>query len=465
MRVALASGLFAALASSLASIDTVGLDKTWNVKVLPSAVGVEALGLPPSVRSFPVTRGDERTYRCYVAPTEDPAGTRAAQPAPAASRAQQARFQLERHPTRLCVLKSLDFWSYELCVGEHVRQFHKEVVGSTDEGTAAREATTHEHKIGVYAERSESVTTGPTGSLLLHQVYAMGTGGRSTTVTYDCDGGSALKGAASTIAYEIVAVTEPEPLAYAVRVAVRDPALCALLPSPSRILAPLNHTCFEHVEGWWTYEICLGGSVRQYHNDGGAALQDTAIGTYDWRHGTGLALNAVGTSSALVQRYGGGSACDVRKGRPREAMLRFECVPSSSAGAGSSSSSGRGVGAPITVSLLSITESPTCEYTVTFGTALACEHPDAVPALSTTGAPATRPVYCVPEAEEGEEEEDVGEDPPPRAEERREGEGQGAPPAGPLSEAPARHDEQVQQVVMDADGRVEPTREGGDGGQ
>lgn len=405
------------LASAALAVATPDLIDTWNIQVLRNAYSLADIGISETSRSFPMTSATGQSYNCYVTPPH-------ATPEPtkpeneAEKRAQQARQQLERQG-RQCFLKTFDYWSYELCVGEQVRQFHKETVASTEKPSEVLDVNTREYVLGVYASHKDAVLPleGSGGGYVLQQTYNAGAEGRSVTVQYDCDAGAGAKG---TGLYEILSVQEPEPLQYVLLVAARDPALCALLPSPTRILAPLNHTCIEHVDGWWTYEICVGGTIRQYHNDNGKAVQESIIGAWDWAGGQRLESNALtgpGTAS-IVQKYNKGSGCDIRKGRPREAVLRFECSPGGApvatatvpAGGGSQTAAGaspaQSLPRTISLTLQGIKESPTCEYTITFATPLVCEHPDAAHTHKAVVAPAPRPVFCVPHGDdEGEEEE------------------------------------------------------------
>lgn len=33
------------------------------------------------------------------------------------------------------------------------------------------------------------------------------------------------------------------------------------------LLKPLQGTCTYRIQGWWTYEICFGKHIRQYHEE------------------------------------------------------------------------------------------------------------------------------------------------------------------------------------------------------
>jgi hypothetical protein len=238
-----------------------------------------------------------------------------------------------------------------------------------------------------------------TGSAYV-QRFAAGTEGRAAVVRYECE----PAGMAAGVALDIVSVTEAPPLTYTLVVGTRDASVCAAAPSLARLLAPLNNSCLEHVEGWWTYEVCLGMRVRQFHSEGGGrSVQDSVIGVYDWAAGEQLArgLPEGGEGApAIVQRYTHGTPCGIRDGVPREAVVRFECTPGA---AGSGSGGGEGGIVAHTISLVSIREAPSCVYTLTFGTSLACGHPDVSPARGAVASqlPPT-PIICLPLEGEGE---------------------------------------------------------------
>ena len=51
---------------------------------------------------------------------------------------------------------------------------------------------------------------------------------------------------------------------------------------PPGTAADLLHTiagqCFEFSEGWWTYELCVGMYIRQYHKEGDSVSQEYFLG-------------------------------------------------------------------------------------------------------------------------------------------------------------------------------------------
>ena len=65
---------------------------------------------------------------------------------------------------------------------------------------------------------------------------------------------------------QVVNVTEPLPRQYDVVVGTRHTGLCKRLSSASRLVGRLGaSTCIQVPRGWWTYEVCIGGEVSQFH--------------------------------------------------------------------------------------------------------------------------------------------------------------------------------------------------------
>lgn len=190
---------------------------------------------------------------------------------------------------------------------------------------------------------------------------------------------------------------------YSITVGTNDPSLCQSLPSIQRLLAPIHNVCLERVENWWTYELCIGNRLRQYHDENGKPVQESIIGIYDVEYGEKLQTVGVATAAAVLQHYHNGSPCDIRNGVPREAIVKYECMPNIG-NMGSTPANLNPVGGVIgegmhQLALLGIQEGPTCVYTFRIATALVCEYPDISPAKAVAvQAPPTN-VLCIPSEE------------------------------------------------------------------
>jgi hypothetical protein len=347
-----------------------------------------------------------------------------------AARARTAAALLAAEPGQRCVLRREGFWTVEVCAGLHVRQFHLggasgdtgggggsggggggaaaglAVGGPSTTASAAAQLTAADsarNLLGAHEAGADELVLSAAGSLALRQSFGGGDGGRRATVDFECE----PPGMAPGLEADLVSIREAPPLHYALVVGTRSAAVCEQLASVRRLLAPLNQTCFEHTEGWWTYEVCAGLRIRQYHAEAqtGRAVQESLIGVFDWRRGAHLQPAGVGTAAALAQHFHLGTPCDIRGGVPREATLRFECVPQPELAGG-----GGGGGVPVAgsaaaqqLTLISIREAPSCVYTVSLGAAAVCAHPDVSPNKAVVAQPPPTQIYCVSDEEMGGE--------------------------------------------------------------
>ncbi|KAI9330343.1 hypothetical protein DFJ73DRAFT_781911 [Zopfochytrium polystomum] len=90
----------------------------------------------------------------------------------------------------------------------------------------------------------------------------------------------------------------------------------------------------DSVHGWWTYEFCHGGQLRQYHplppvieRDFPHKKQDYILGTALPPGAASLGEYSVGgqTAKYLSQTWEGGTVCQVGDTGPREVEVRYFC--------------------------------------------------------------------------------------------------------------------------------------------
>ncbi|XP_056860770.1 protein OS-9 homolog [Raphanus sativus] len=168
------------------------------------------------------------------------------------------------------------------------------------------------------------------------------------------------------------------------------------LKTPDELLQPLDEKCLVRQEGWWSYEFCHLGSVRQLHiEDGTKIVQEFSLGKYD-AEATAAFNQNVSDVSTMKERYHShiytnGTTCDLT-GTPREVEVRFVC-------------------AETRAMVTSITELSTCKYALTVQCPTLCKHP-----LFQLEKPVSHTIHCnlIPleeEATRNEEERVVGESP------------------------------------------------------
>ncbi|XP_046884692.1 endoplasmic reticulum lectin 1 isoform X2 [Hypomesus transpacificus] len=149
-------------------------------------------------------------------------------------------------------------------------------------------------------------------------------------------------------------------------------------PSPSVLLEPLfkQSSCSYRIESYWTYEVCHGKHVRQYHEEketGQINIQEYFLGnmagTDDATEAEKMSelksesgkvptKNVEGQLMAFHRVWmGAGTPCLLRQGGPRSTSVLYVCHPEAKH------------------EILSIAEVTTCEYEVVVLTPLLCSHP------------------------------------------------------------------------------------------
>ncbi|XP_024368657.1 protein OS-9 homolog isoform X1 [Physcomitrium patens] len=138
--------------------------------------------------------------------------------------------------------------------------------------------------------------------------------------------------------------------------------------TPEDLLDVLKDKCFRRYEGWWIYELCYKGHLRQFHLHDKKIVQEFVLGTYDaeataalHENSPNISLQKDPRSQSAAQRYHAhvytnGTVCDLTN-QPRETEVRFVC-----------SETGRAL-------INSIKEAPTCKYTLVFDAPMLCKHP------------------------------------------------------------------------------------------
>jgi len=267
-----------------------------------------------------------------------------------------------------CFSKSLGYWTYEVCPFREVKQFHRE---NKDNSIS--------FNLGKYVPNSEKEYTDDTVETntqqqqqqnnkgfsdelltpLMSQSYQGGNADRKTIVRYACD--RTITGGA-----RVVSVEENPTHVYTILVATDK--MCDADDLVYSLLAPLHQNCLRKIGSWWTYEVCAGKRVRQYHRENGGTLIEHMLGIYDKatnvrnRRNPSTSKSNNGTESEndgfLTEIYTKGSVCDITQ-KPREATVLYRCSELEK----------------FTV-IESVVESAPCTYTINILTPLLCSHPD-----------------------------------------------------------------------------------------
>ncbi|KAL6466810.1 hypothetical protein MHYP_G00246140 [Metynnis hypsauchen] len=148
---------------------------------------------------------------------------------------------------------------------------------------------------------------------------------------------------------------------------------------PAVLLTPLfkQSSCSYRIESYWTYEVCHGKHVRQYHEEKEAGqklnIQEYYLGTMSKPtdplaeseagkvEDTGNEVPTKNVEGQLTPYYpvemGNGTPCLLKQNKPRSSSVLYVCHPEAKH------------------EILSIAEVTTCEYEVVVLTPLLCAHP------------------------------------------------------------------------------------------
>ncbi|CAL9688026.1 unnamed protein product [Knipowitschia caucasica] len=150
--------------------------------------------------------------------------------------------------------------------------------------------------------------------------------------------------------------------------------------SAGELLDPLfkRSTCSYRIESYWTYEVCHGKYVRQYHEEketGQVSVQEYFLGNMEQKSQSTEKVEETKSKTSdddtevptkniegqLTPYYsmdmGNGTPCSLNQNQPRSTSVLYVCHPEAKH------------------EILSVAEVMTCEYEVVVLTPLLCDHP------------------------------------------------------------------------------------------
>ena len=308
-----------------------------------------------------------------------------------------------------CFWLRAGYWTYQLCPFLNVSQFHLD--GNSDEIGAS-------FSLGTYAGKTLAVS--PAGLSAAAMMLAPATFTQEYGSSSGDDDGDVASGAKigdgrrSTVVYtcephhRFIKATESPKHVY--NFEFGTPLACANRSTHAGkiggILAPLYKQCIHKSEGWWTFEICHGRRVRQYHKEKDS-VKEFLVGTFD--DVANLALSKAGTvvqradvvkgahgpisAPAVSMKYTSGSLCDLGDGvtGPRSVTVRYWC-PSAVSGAHAGAVAKMGAVASVGA-ITNVVEEETCQYTIAVASQLVCKHPDIAEIVAVDITPSA--IQCV----------------------------------------------------------------------
>jgi len=280
-----------------------------------------------------------------------------------------------------CFNQRKEYWSYEVCQ-DSINQFHgsgRSPLFELGRFDGFVDESRPEHKKLVLDLGRKWP---PAGASYGYTVYLNGKDGRQTLVGWFC-----------STKDMIGKIDEPRTHRYYIEVywtklceydgvestpVVRDPSDLA------SYLSALDKNCIKANQGWWTYELCYGKRVRQYHEERTrnkkTSLVETKI-TVDYTLGKAkkpqkLSLQTFSGkkgSNYVEETYDQGTLCDITE-EPRMITVRYKCMIDSKV-----------------VTVKPPDEVSSCIYTMDVAVPALCEHPD----FKTHHKPASE-IVCYP---------------------------------------------------------------------
>ncbi|KAL8570966.1 hypothetical protein ACOMHN_037826 [Nucella lapillus] len=148
------------------------------------------------------------------------------------------------------------------------------------------------------------------------------------------------------------------------------------------LLRPLSQqSCLLKTKDWWTYEICYGKYVRQYHIEDGQIRGNVMYlghfqSDFDWKNETlreSRVRSKIASGRYHSQYYTNGSKCDLT-GKGRETEVRYLCEETEDD------------------YIVRVDEPETCAYVITVHTPRICSHPH----LKSPTPTQPIPIVCAP---------------------------------------------------------------------
>ncbi len=300
-----------------------------------------------------------------------------------------------------CVRSQLGYWTYEVCIGQSVNQFHAEggsVSVQYSLGTYAR---------SVNKKSSDGVSNAASNTVPILEIFNGGTNcdetgsGRNSIVGYVCGLGDLTLSDVKeheVCGYKMVVSSR----AFCSRPSSSNPATAsqtsgsgppaAAGPVTMRsIVNELGSGCYAHVDGWWTYQLCPGTVMKQYHATPAGSVDpasEYSLGTFN-ASASDQEPAAAKHRLPVVYReeYSQGTPCDIGSKQHRSTIVSYECDVDAAPTLVQVCSSCRALQlikfATILLDLIiQVREISPCVYTAIFRSASVCKHPAFKPAAA-----------------------------------------------------------------------------------
>uniref|UniRef100_A0AAQ4RSX3 Endoplasmic reticulum lectin n=1 Tax=Gasterosteus aculeatus aculeatus TaxID=481459 RepID=A0AAQ4RSX3_GASAC len=212
-----------------------------------------------------------------------------------------------------CSYRIESYWTYEVCHGKHIRQYH-------EEKETGQKISVQEYFLGNVAEKNG------------------GRGKDATRLTYVFD---LLQDETPPLREEAFSSThKPMTVGGQPQVTVGTTHISRLTDDQLIKEFLSGSYCLHGGVGWWKYEFCYGRHVHQYHEDREQGRNTVVVGNWDAAEHNEWAKKNVARSYQLKDDgapkvklvshfYGHGDVCDMT-GKPRQVIVKLKCKESES---------------------------------------------------------------------------------------------------------------------------------------
>ena len=253
-----------------------------------------------------------------------------------------------------CVRVQLGYWTYEVCIGKSVNQFHVE--GSS---------VSVVYSLGNYARSMFKKSSDTSSSAVpIMEIFSGGTNcdetgsGRNSIVGYVCGSGELTLSdvqehevcvclilqfvhAANIVLFEVCGYKmvvssrvfcsrpgSPGPAATS-QVSSVSPATTISSVTMRSIVNELGSSCYTLADGWWTYQLCPGIIMKQYHATPAGSVDpasEFSLGSFN-ASASDQEPAAARHRLPVVYReeYSQGTQCDIGSKQHRSTIVSYEC--------------------------------------------------------------------------------------------------------------------------------------------
>ncbi|XP_036118056.1 endoplasmic reticulum lectin 1 isoform X5 [Molossus molossus] len=233
-----------------------------------------------------------------------------------------------------CSYRIESYWTYEVCHGKHIRQYHEEKESGQNTKQKKRKNQKRFRASPVNDIFCQSLPGSPFKPLTLRQLEQQE---EILRVPFRRNKEEDLP---STKEERFPAVHKPIAIGSQPMLTVGTTHISKLTDDQLIKEFLSGSYCFHGGVGWWKYEFCYGKHVHQYHEDKDSGKTAVVVGTWnqdehiEWaKKNTARAYHLQDDGTQTVRMvshfYGNGDVCDITD-KPRQVTVKLKCKESDS---------------------------------------------------------------------------------------------------------------------------------------